>query len=148
MIAPPAGEQKKLPCLRAPCYHTGRMTRGGAGRRPGIRCGTNEEGVEKTMGKKITIATAIAFAIGCLQGPPDVASQLTLGIMAAFVCAVPLLILARVAFVRAASPPMHTLVCVLVCIISVLSIFSYLLVLKVTHDHERLQAPPTASSRQ
>jgi O-antigen ligase len=103
--------------------------------------------VEKTMSKKIAIATAVAFFIGSLFAPPDVASQLTLGIMAAFVCAGPLLILARVAFVRAASPPMHTLVCVLVCIVSVLSMFSFLLVLRVTQNPGREPSPPAASSR-
>lgn len=100
------------------------------------------------MSKKIIIATAVAFVIGSLFAPPDLISQLTSGVMTAFVCAVPLLILARLAFVKAASGPMNTLVCALVCIISVLSIFSYLLVWRVTHDRERLQAPPTASSQQ
>lgn len=79
------------------------------------------------MRKKIIIAKAVAFFIGNLLGPPDLISQLIFGAMAAFVCAVPLLILARLAFVKAASGPMHTLVCVLVCVISVLSMFSYLL---------------------
>lgn len=100
------------------------------------------------MRKKIIIATAVAFVIGNLLGPPDLISQLTFGAMAALLCVVPLLVLARLAFVKAASRPMHTLVCALVCIISVLSMFSYLLVLKATRDHERLQAPPTASSQQ
>jgi len=103
--------------------------------------------VEKTMSKKIIIATAVAFIIGNLLGPPDLISQLTFGAMAAFLCAVPLLVLARLAFVKTASQPMHTLVCVLVCIISALSIFSHLLALRLTHAHERLQVPPTASSQ-
>ena len=67
------------------------------------------------MRKKTVIATAIAFFIGSLFAPPDLISQLTFGAMAAFLCAVPLLVLARLAFVKTASQPMHTLVCVLVC---------------------------------
>jgi ABC-type anion transport system duplicated permease subunit len=99
------------------------------------------------MTKKIIIAAVIAYAIGCLLGPPDRISQIVFGLMAAVVCAVPLLILARFPFVKTASKPVHTLVCVLVCMIAVLSLFCYTLVLRITSNHERLQAPPVASSQ-
>ena len=99
------------------------------------------------MTKKIIIATVTAYVVGCLLGPPDMISQLTLGMMTAVICAVPLLVLVRFAFVKSASPPMHTLVCVLVCMLSVLLVFCHILVGRImSHQREFYDDPPSASS--
>lgn len=99
------------------------------------------------MKKKIIITIVTAYVIGYLLGPPDMISQLTLGMMTAAVCAVPLLVLARLAFVKSASPPMQTLVCVLVCMLSVLLVFCHMLVRRtMSHPEEFYDNPPSASS--
>ncbi|MDY0355137.1 MAG: hypothetical protein RBR19_04610 [Sedimentisphaerales bacterium] len=97
--------------------------------------------------KKIIITIVTAHVIGCLLGPPDTISQLILGVMTAAVCAVLLLVLARFAFVKSASPPMQTLVCVLVCMLSVLLVFCHMLVRRtMSHQREFYDDPPSASS--
>ncbi len=74
------------------------------------------------MRRKIIISTAVSFYIWGLLGPPDHISQVVFGIMGAILCAIPLLILSRCEFVKSASKPVHTLVCVLVCMISILTV--------------------------
>ncbi len=105
------------------------------------------------MKKKIVITTIIAFFVGPqLAFPvPDPASFLIGGAMAAFLCAVPLLILARFAFVKTAAKPVHTLVCSLVCMIAILLLLCYALALQVSSQQRRLyhevSASPASSAR-
>jgi hypothetical protein len=73
------------------------------------------------MTTKIVISTIAAFILGpLLFAPPDPLSMLVLGGAAAFLCAVPLLVLARFSFVKSASTSVHTLLCILVCLVAVL----------------------------
>ena len=72
------------------------------------------------MKVKIIISTIIAFLISSLVSPPDTLTALILGIESMLFCCVALLILARCKFVKSTSNSMHTLVCILVLMISVL----------------------------
>ena len=74
------------------------------------------------MKKKIVISTIIAFLISCVLCPPDAISQLTLGVISAFLCCAALLILARFQFAKSSPNSMHIVVCTLVCIVSVMII--------------------------
>lgn len=74
------------------------------------------------MKKKIIISTIVAFLISCWLSPPDLLSALTYGVGSALLCCIPLLILARRKFVKSSPNSMHTLVCILVCMVSVLSV--------------------------
>jgi len=67
-------------------------------------------------------------------------------LIAAFLCALPLLILARFGFVKSASKAMHTLTCVLVGMVALLSLECYVLNVAVVHQTEHLQEPTTTSS--
>lgn len=98
------------------------------------------------MKKKIIISTIVAYCICYLLGPPDRVSQLVYGLAAALLCAVPLLILARCRFVKTSSKSVHTLVCVLVCMISVLSVACYVMTLAATHRAHETVDPPEVSS--
>ncbi len=75
------------------------------------------------MNIKIIVTTVIVFLVGSFFVPGDPLSSLVFGIESAFLCCVSLLILARRKFVKSSSNSMHTLVCILVCIISVLSVY-------------------------
>jgi len=77
------------------------------------------EGKDYGMRDKIIISTVASFCIIFFLSPPDFASQLTLGFAGAFLCAVTLLILTRCNFVKSSSKYLQTLVCVLVCMVSV-----------------------------
>jgi hypothetical protein len=72
--------------------------------------------------KKIIIYSIIAFVLSFLLGPSDIISQFMLGLLSVFFCVITLLILARFSFVKVSSPSMKTLVCILICIISILLI--------------------------
>jgi hypothetical protein len=75
------------------------------------------------MTKKIVVSTVVAFLVGfLLLAPPDLISQLVCGLLVAFLCGVPLVVLGRFAFLKSASSSVQTLVCVLVWLIAVLSI--------------------------
>ena len=75
------------------------------------------------MRRKIVISIAAAFLIsGALLGPPDAISQAVLGLEGVILCAVPLLILGKREFVKLSSKQIQTLVCVLVCTISILMV--------------------------
>jgi hypothetical protein len=89
-----------------------------------VRDGENavEAGSNRTLKKKIVVSTLVAFLAGWAIGPPDFASQFVLGLGTMLLCAVPLLILARTVWVKSSSGFMHTLVCILVCAVSVLSV--------------------------
>ena len=98
------------------------------------------------MKKKVLISTIVAFCIGYLLGPPDMISELVYGLIAALLCAVPLLIFARCGFVKASSRSVQTLICILVCVISVLSVACCMLTLAVTHRaHEFVESPKVSS---
>lgn len=99
------------------------------------------------MRKKIIVATTVAFVIGALLSPPEAISQLISGVTGGVLCATPLLVLRRFSFVQTASAPIHTLVCVLVCMVSVLAMFCYVLGLKIASDAKRYQSPPGAASQ-
>lgn len=79
------------------------------------------------MKNKIIISITIAFSVSVVLGPADPISQLTLGVISAFLCCAALLILARFKFVKSSTSSMHTIVCILVCIVSVLSIQIWML---------------------
>ena len=100
------------------------------------------------MGKKIIISTIIAFLIGYSLGPPDLISQLIIGFVAVLLCCVPLLILARFNFVKSSSNSMHTLVCVLVCVISVLSVLCVLSLYRIAGNASSVPDSSVISSSQ
>ncbi|HSV99602.1 MAG TPA: hypothetical protein VLI39_05480 [Sedimentisphaerales bacterium] len=60
------------------------------------------------MKTKIAISTLIVFFIGLMIGPPDMITQLSLGIGAGFLCAASLLILAGRGFMKSASKQVQT----------------------------------------
>ena len=93
------------------------------------------------MKTKIAISTIAAFFLGLMFGPPDPLTLLVLGVEAAFFCAVPLLILARRDFVKSASGPVHTLVCVLVCMVALLSVECLRLTCVVSSQQRRIGDP-------
>lgn len=72
------------------------------------------------MNIKIIISAVIVYLVGSFFAPFDPLSSLVYGIESVFLCCVTLLILSRRKFVKSSSSSMHTLVCVLICIISVL----------------------------
>lgn len=84
------------------------------------------EGKDYAMRDKIIISTVASFCIISFLSPPDAVSQLILGSAGAFLCAVTLLILARCDFMKSSSRYLQALVCVLVCMVSVLLVFLYL----------------------
>jgi len=62
------------------------------------------------MTKQIVISTVAAFLISGVLGvpSPDPLTTLVLGLEAAFLCAVPLLVLSRLNLMRLASTSVHT----------------------------------------
>lgn len=86
------------------------------------------EGKDYAMRDKIIISTVASFCIISFLSPPDVITQLTQGYAGAFLCAVTLLILARRDFMKSSSNCLQALVCVLVCMISVLLVNLHLFV--------------------
>jgi hypothetical protein len=103
---------------------------------------------------KIVVSTAVAFLSGFVLTPsPDPFSALVLGIPAAFLCAVSLLILSRLRFMKSSSKSVQTQVCVLVCLVSVLSVACLLFVVpRIPGLHDWLaglfQNSPAISSSQ
>jgi hypothetical protein len=78
---------------------------------------------------KIALSTAVAFLSSVVFTPsPDPFSGVVFGTPAAFLCGVSLLILFRFSFLKSSSQPVQTLVCVLVCLVSVLSVACLLFV--------------------
>ena len=72
------------------------------------------------MGKRIAISTAVTFLVASLLLTPsaDPFSALTIGLVAALLCGIPLLVLARFPFMKSASPSVHMLVAALVCLLA------------------------------
>lgn len=75
------------------------------------------------MKVKIIVTTIIAYFVGSFLFLGDALTSLVFGIESAFLCCVSLLILNRRKFVKSSPNSMHTLVCVLVCMVSVLSVY-------------------------
>jgi len=78
------------------------------------------ETADRRIRAKIGVSAFVAFFIILLWSPPDRITQFTLGGLAALLCAVPLLILTRLRFMKSASPAVHTLVATLLCMLAVL----------------------------
>jgi hypothetical protein len=97
------------------------------------------EGNGGTMGRKIVISTVVAFVIAflLLTPSPDPLSAIVIGCATAFVCVVPLLVLARFPFVKSASPSVHTLVAVLVCILAVLLVACLMFMQRISHLRQK-----------
>jgi hypothetical protein len=95
---------------------------------------------------KILIATVIAWWGGFVLAPNDIPSALVCGTLAAFLCAVPLLILGRFAFVKTASKPVHTLVCSLVCLSAILLLTCYMLGLSLRSQERFYRSMRTSSA--
>jgi hypothetical protein len=78
---------------------------------------------------KIALSTAVVFLSSFVFTPsPDPFSSLVFGTPAAFLCGVSLLILSRFSFMKSSSKSVQTLVCVLVCMVSVLAVACLLFV--------------------
>ncbi len=90
------------------------------------------------MTNKIVISTIAAFFISGVLGTPspDPLSMLVLGTGAALLCAIPLLILSKLSVMKSASKSMHTLICVLVCLVAVLSVLYFSLAMTLKYRHE------------
>lgn len=84
------------------------------------------------MKMKIIISTIVAYFISSWLSPQDVVTALIFGVGSALLCCVPLLILARRKFVKSSPNSMHTLVCILVCMVSILSVQIWLLFNRIT----------------
>lgn len=92
---------------------------------------------------KIAVSVAAIFAGSVFLTPsPDPFSGLVLGTAGAILCGVSLLLLSRLRFVKSASKSMQTLICVLVCLLSLLAMFSWV----ATHTIIRLHRQPSPSS--
>ena len=85
------------------------------------------------MKTKIIISIFIAYIISFIFSPPDILSQFIFGFESAFICCISLLILSKQKFVKSSSNSMHTLVCVLVCMISI-----FLVELRPLHKFSKL----------
>jgi hypothetical protein len=78
---------------------------------------------------KIVMSAAVVYLSSFVFTPsPDPFSSLVFGTPAAFLCAVSLLILSRFNFLKSSSKSVQTLVCVLVCLVSVLAVACLLFV--------------------
>jgi hypothetical protein len=103
---------------------------------------------------KIVMSVAVAFLSSFVFTPsPDLVSSLVFGTPAAFLCGVSLLILFRFSLLKSSSKSVQTLVCVLVCIVSVLAVACLLFVMpRISGLHDWLagsfQNSPVISSPQ
>lgn len=97
------------------------------------------------MTKKIVASAVISYFAISLLNPPDIVAQTILGIAGALLCAVPLAILARFGFMKESSGSVHTLVCIVVCMIAVLSVQCYMLRQRVQGLQSPLQTPQSYS---
>jgi hypothetical protein len=73
------------------------------------------------MKRKIIMAIVGSFLVSGLLGPPDAVSQTVYGLAGAMLCAT-LLVLSRWESVKSSPKQMQTLVCVLVFVISILTV--------------------------
>jgi hypothetical protein len=77
---------------------------------------------------KIVTSTGVAFLSGFFVSPPDLVSALANDAVIAFLCAVPLLILARFPFLQSASNRRQTLICAIICLAAILAFVCLLLI--------------------
>lgn len=77
----------------------------------------------------------IAFIICSALGPPDIISQIYFGAISACICAAILLILGRIKAFKSSPNSMITVVCILACIVSILSVETWLLYKVLVHFH-------------
>ena len=99
-------------------------------------------GSNRRMRDKVMISTVVAFCISTWLSPPDAVAALVFGFGSAFLCGAALLILARSNFMKSSSRSMQALVCILVCILSVLPIHARSLYKMAGH----IDWPPDFSS--
>lgn len=94
------------------------------------------------MTTRIIITTAVAFAIAInpLIGPRDVFSQLLSGVIIVFLCFVPLFVLSRFHFMKSAAGSVQTLVCVLICMLALLSLMCFVMGNRIASLHDRLDS--------
>ncbi len=96
---------------------------------------------DRHLRRKIVLSAGVAYlAVVLLTLSPDPLTGLVPGTAAAFLCGIPLLILARSRFLKAASDPIHSLVCALVCLTAVLLVMCLLLFQRITHFSQRANA--------
>ena len=114
----------------------------GATGNPATVSGRRDHGLRS----KILWSMAIAYSSAFFFGPPDLISQFVFGIPAALLCGLSLLILSRFNFMKSSSKSVHTLVCVLVCLISVLFITCSLFVMQRIADQGHRLAGSSQSS--
>jgi hypothetical protein len=89
---------------------------------------------EGKMRMKIAVSGATMFLMApLLTAGPDPLTALCVGVAGAFLCWVPLLVLARSRFMKSASPSVHTLVVALVWITVVLLLACLLFVQRISH---------------
>lgn len=88
-----------------------------------------------TIRRKIAISMAVAFLLAplLLTPSPDPFSALTGGLIAALLCGVPLLVLARFPFMKSASPSVHTLIAGLVCFLAIVLLACLLFMQRISH---------------
>ena len=72
---------------------------------------------------KIIVSTIIVYIVGSFFAPFDALASLIYGIESASLCCISLLILSRRKFIKSSSNSIQTLICVLVCMVSVLSVY-------------------------
>jgi hypothetical protein len=77
-------------------------------------------GSNRRMRDKIVISTVVAFCISFWLSLPDAVTALVLGVGAALLCGAVLLILAGSHFIKTSSRSSQAVICIMVCILSVL----------------------------
>ena len=80
------------------------------------------------MRKMIWVATTTTFVISCvLFGPADFMAKAMLGLAGAFLCGALLWTLSRCGFVKSSSGSVQKVLCLLVCVVSVVlvGLFDY-----------------------
>jgi len=100
------------------------------------------------MKERIVIAIMIAFVVGpqLAYSGRDPFNFLVGGSEAALLCAVPLLILARSAFMKTASKSVQTLVCGLICVVAILLLTCQSLAVRVGRQQRELNERARSSS--
>jgi hypothetical protein len=95
-------------------------------------------GRSHAMMKKIVISAVAAFFFSGVLGTPspDPFSMLVLGTGAALLCAIPLSILSQLSVMKSASGSVHTLICILVCLVAILSVWCFNLVMVLEYRYK------------
>ncbi len=93
------------------------------------------------MTARLLASSAVVFVVASVLAPPDLISQLMLGVGTSLICAVPLWFLAQCRFVKVSSPAVHTLICILVSLVAVLSAHCYQLRIGNRTRQQRTEEP-------